>query len=849
MKPYPILRLLLLFILIPSVSYSQTTQPDATKSYYLIHSGGNVLGIKADSRTVIQDPAGGGGQQLQFVPDGTGYYWIKPAGQNMYMALSGSWNTYFIADSTTSLSRYAIENVSGSIVRLKCKSNAKYLGTDATIDGSYVYSDKSGADSKNYWIISEQLIPFPVDTARYLINPAATFTKPFEGWGVSLCWWANMCGKWDDTKINEIVDWLVSPSGLNYNIFRYNIGGGDDPLNRHCTPHHMGSGKGLRAEMEGFKDSLTAPYNWKRDEAQRKIMLRIKEKRPDAIFEAFSNSAPYYMTYSGCCAGNISASDDNLKPEYYTEFAKYLVDVCKFYKDSFGIEFKTLEPFNEPVTNYWGANGGQEGCHFSTTGQIAFLKVLSPVLKGSGLKTIISASDETSTAQSVTDFKAYQADGTALDLVGQWNSHTYSATNQSRAALRALSTANNKTLWMSEVGSGGTGISGNLSLTQKLFDDIRYIQPEAWVDWQYMEENGDQWCLINGSFSAQTYQRVKNYYVRKQISSYIHPGFKFLNVPNNQTLAALNEGEDTLVIVALNNSAFKSCQKIDLSLFDNAGANIKAVRTSATENNASTTDYSVKDSNLTVTLPEYSISTFVIPVKKKATTGTLLRTDTPYLIFSRTTTLALQTSGSNVIINSYQYGDSTQLWKLTSTGSSYNIQNLSGLTLTDPGSYFVLPSTAAGISGQAFNTENVGDGFYKISSVSTGLALDLQGGANAVGTKVGLYSYGTAPNAVTRQWLFVLAPGAKSQELKDGIPPLAEDNDRVRVIGSEKALVILQTPASTTNISVFTLTGIKVIQQAVKSTFTRIPLKQGNYIVSYSTEPENLRRTTKVIVF
>lgn len=35
-------------------------------------------------------------------------------------------------------------------------------------------------------------------------------------------------------------------------------------------------------------------------------MLKIIEKRPDAIFEAFSNSAPWWMTYSGCCAGNTS---------------------------------------------------------------------------------------------------------------------------------------------------------------------------------------------------------------------------------------------------------------------------------------------------------------------------------------------------------------------------------------------------------------------------------------------------------------------------------------------------------------------------------------------------------------
>ena len=130
-------------------------------------------------------------------------------------------------------------------------------------------------------------------------------------------------------------------------------------------------------------------------------MLKIKEKRPDAIFEAFSNSAPWWMTYSGCVGGNVNANDDNLKPEYYEAFAHYLVDVCKHYKDVFGIEFKTLEPFNEPNTNYWPANGSQEGCHFSAEAQADFLKVLHPILKESGLNTVISASDETSARSSL----------------------------------------------------------------------------------------------------------------------------------------------------------------------------------------------------------------------------------------------------------------------------------------------------------------------------------------------------------------------------------------------------------------------------------------------------------------
>ena len=42
--------------------------------------------------------------------------------------------------------------------------------------------------------------------------------------------------------------------------------------------------------------------------------------------------------------GQRRSRKDNLKPEYYEEFAHYLVDVCKHYKEEYGIEFRTLDP-------------------------------------------------------------------------------------------------------------------------------------------------------------------------------------------------------------------------------------------------------------------------------------------------------------------------------------------------------------------------------------------------------------------------------------------------------------------------------------------------------------------------
>ena len=50
----------------------------------------------------------------------------------------------------------------------------------------------------------------------------------FEGWGTSLCWWANRIG-YSDTLAQQAAETFFSTDGLGLNIARFNIGGGDDP--------------------------------------------------------------------------------------------------------------------------------------------------------------------------------------------------------------------------------------------------------------------------------------------------------------------------------------------------------------------------------------------------------------------------------------------------------------------------------------------------------------------------------------------------------------------------------------------------------------------------------------------
>jgi O-glycosyl hydrolase len=161
--------------------------------------------------------------------------------------------------------------------------------------------------------------------------------RPFEGWGTSLCWWANVVGKWhNESKINEIADLLFSAEkGLGMNIVRYNLGGGQNPPN--------GENFRIGADIPCYQPE-PGIWDWNADAGQRKILFKAKDRAID-IFEVFSNTPPAWMIKNHSTAG----ADDrrnNLKDDHYKQFAEFVTEVIKHFRDEWGITFRTLSLFN-----------------------------------------------------------------------------------------------------------------------------------------------------------------------------------------------------------------------------------------------------------------------------------------------------------------------------------------------------------------------------------------------------------------------------------------------------------------------------------------------------------------------
>lgn len=409
------------------------------------------------------------------------------------------------------------------------------------------------------------------------LSPAAT-QGVWEGWGTSLCWWAKVFGGRDDVAdllftVRQVNIEGESLPGLGMTIARYNAGA--------CSwneidGRRMVVSKIIRPfrQIESFwldgknPDPDSAGWDWSVDANQRAALLKARDRGADR-FELFSNSPPWWMCVNDNPSGADKAEHDNLRPDQHANFARYLAAVARRARDHWGVAFTTVDPFNEPYSNYWFANGKQEGCHFERATQIAFLPLFRAELDRQGLSELpISASDETSYDHAVDSWKAFPPETKAL--VAQVNVHGYQGGGGRRDLLHQMVVEEDgKRLWNSEYGdknASGLGMARNLHL------DFHWLRPTAWCYWQPFDggEKG-AWGLLPADLDRATIGRANpKYFVFAQYSRHIRPGMTILRTGDARTAAAYDAKAGRLVVVAFNDSKDAAAVHLDLSAFKSA---------------------------------------------------------------------------------------------------------------------------------------------------------------------------------------------------------------------------------------------------------------------------------------
>lgn len=390
---------------------------------------------------------------------------------------------------------------------------------------------------------------------------------PFDGWGTSLAWFANATGNYGEEgfvtnrdKISKeayakalengkqlreaFYESIFGEDGLDLNMARYNIGGGNAtdvaygyPFMRQgaAVPGYWADTiSGVAAKQankdqvaEAFDPSDDAHYDWDKGASQEWWLKHGLETGDLDHVEMFANSAPWFLTESGYATGGYDSNVNNLAdPE---KFAQYMVKVTDHLEDTYGFEADTIEPFNESETGYWGTPGTmaddgfgpdntalieryweryygdkdksvtpysdavkkpQEGMHVDNDVQQETLKAMAAAM-GEDDQTKLVATDATDSGQMVDSYNRYSDE--VKNLLDQYNTHSY-GTNRQRVA-RDIAQTDGKEISQSEVdGSWQSGgfdpynFDNGLGMAGKINADVYTLQSKDFNFWQVVED-------------------------------------------------------------------------------------------------------------------------------------------------------------------------------------------------------------------------------------------------------------------------------------------------------------------------------------------------------------------------
>lgn len=445
------------------------------------------------------------------------------------------------------------------------------------------------------------------------VDPATRY-QTMEGWGTALSWGANVIGGWHDVdKRTEIVDLLFGAGGLGIDIARYNIGATENP-----THHHMRLG----ASIPSFWPEQPGTWDYTRDAGQRWVLAQALARETSRT-EAFVCSPHYWWTRSGCVSG-AADKGDNLLPEHVDDFADYVTDVALLFARRWGTRFGSLSPINEPIADWWVANGTQEGCHYSLPMQARVLDAMRRKMDAKGLSrhTRLAMPEEPGASAALDSITSY---GDDARLLGQVNTHSY--WNQERTGLRDAVRALPAKLWMSEFGTAGDAgyqpqdISNALNLSKTMLVDLNVLQAQAWNIWnaiESIEANRDGntcWGIIHATYTPgqEEFYVAKQYYGYGNYVKYVHPGATVIRVGDANAFAAYDARRRELVVVYTEPGTADRDVTFDLGAFAPSSGPVLRRRTSSTENLAALPAEARQGGTYRTTLKGQSITTFVLP--------------------------------------------------------------------------------------------------------------------------------------------------------------------------------------------------------------------------------------------
>ncbi|MGW0476571.1 RICIN domain-containing protein [Streptomyces coeruleorubidus] len=652
--------------------------------------------------------------------------------------------------------------------------------------------------------------------------------QEFEGWGTSLVWFANITGRYPEPIRQKLADMLFGEDGLRLNIARYNIGGGNAPDVRKDYMKTGATMDGFWKAPEGTTREDTDWWNpdnpdhwdWSADPGQRWWVDRVKKKI--TRWEAFSNSPPWFQTVSGYVSGGFDANTDQIRADRVDDFATYLVKVTEQLEKKHRIKFDTIAPLNEPNTNYWGTQigpdgqptgGRQEGAHAGPELQQKVVLALHRALEKSRTRATISAMDETNPSTFVRNWNAY--DSSARAAVDQLNVHTYGT--GMRTSARDSAKAADKPFWMSEVegtwgtGTDFTGMDPGLGIATRVVEDIRELEPSAWVLWQPVEDSipqaaaGKNWGSIHIPFNCTAKDTLETCPVRantkfhtlRNFTHHIRPGDHFVKADDPSSVAAVRKSGRGATVVHVNSGTTPRAVTLDLSRFKRVapGATVTPVVTSAGGALVRGTPVKVKDDSATVTVPAKSVTTLLVDgVSGTTEDAALVQPGHVYRLQGAQSgkSLAPSADGDGVVVRTPDAAAKSQLWSVKRLTRGDGNRDRYALVNAETGERLAVRNDDAVLEdadtpAAQWIMSTTGDGTWTFVNAATGRLLDVVGQSTADGARVSAFLPTSNANqrwAVTDETVLRTQPAkaftvpGRAPELPGTVTPVFRDGAR-----------------------------------------------------------------------
>jgi O-glycosyl hydrolase len=312
--------------------------------------------------------------------------------------------------------------------------------------------------------------------------------------------------------------------------------------------------------------------------------------------------------------GNRGETTNRVKPEFYPHFARWLVEMCKYY-EAHGVPLYAVSCANEPQFTQ-----GFESCVWTAKDLATITGMVGDLLAGEGMN-VKTFGPETMTGfnwpggPNQTYVKALADNPAAWRSLGFIASHGYAdgvkgdVSKNSSAQFWQIIADRGKPYWVTE---GATGHHkwpaplANAGVAAAIHNALVAGNASAFVPWQFAEGGDSEHAITS------TKELDKKGYVTRQFSRFIPAGSVRVDATpaygDVNASAYVNDSSKTLTVVLINPG--KQEQAVTLTLSGTPVVeSLKTIRTSATESGAVLAATAVRGGKATVTLPAESVVT------------------------------------------------------------------------------------------------------------------------------------------------------------------------------------------------------------------------------------------------